>query len=95
MAPHRGDEMALKFPNGSRSFDETRRGVRFWGYDSVVEHQFVIAEEALKRLSPGVSSDEAGLLQAFDANLGLIQKAAVKVYGQGRKGSYDLAAGDF
>jgi hypothetical protein len=87
--------MTLQFPNSSRSYDETRRAVRFWGYDKVIERQFVISEEALKRLSPGISSDEAGLLRAFDNNLRLIQKTAVKVYGQGRKGSYDLVAGDF
>jgi hypothetical protein len=87
--------MSLKFPNDSRSYDETRRAVRFWGYDSVVERLFVITEEALKRLSPGTSSDEAGLLKAFDANLRLIQTTAIKVYGQGRKGSYDLVATDF
>ena len=28
--------MALSFPNQSRSYDLTRRAVRFWGYDSVV-----------------------------------------------------------
>ncbi len=87
--------MSLQFPNSSRSYDETRRAVRFWGYDSVVERLFVIGEEALKRLSPGISSDEAGLLRAFDANVRVIQKTAVKVYGQGRKGSYDLVAADF
>lgn len=61
----------------------------------MVECRFVITDEALKRTSPGSPLDEAGLLSAFDVNLDLIQKAAVKIYGGGRKGSYDLVASDF
>jgi len=87
--------MALKFPNGSRSYDSTRRAVRFWGYDSVQECPFLMTEEAFKRLRPNARSDEAGLLSAFDANRDLIYATAVKVYARGRKGSYDLVAGDF
>jgi Protein of unknown function (DUF1488) len=29
--------MAISFPNHSRSYDTTRRAVRFWGYDSAME----------------------------------------------------------
>jgi hypothetical protein len=29
--------MALSFPNQSRSYDATRRAVRFWGHDSAME----------------------------------------------------------
>lgn len=87
--------MALTFPNRSRSFDATRRAVRFWGYDSAMEASFYVTEDALKRVQPDMRFDEAGLLGAFDSNRELIYRAAVKVYGRGHKGSYDLTRSDF
>ena len=88
-------EMALSFPNRSRSYDATRCAVRFWGHDSVIECAFLMTEEALKRIRPAVRLDESGLLSAFDANRDLIYAAAAKVYAKGRKGSYALVAADF
>jgi hypothetical protein len=87
--------VALVFPNRSRSFDATRRAVRFWAHDSAMEASFFVTEDALKRIQPNAQLDENGLLMAFDANRELIQAAAVKVYRRGRKGSYDLVAADF
>lgn len=87
--------MALSFPNSSRSFDATRRAVRFWGYDSAMERSFFATEDALKRIQPDMRFDEAGLLNAFDSNRDAIQAAAARVYSRGRKGSYDLVAADF
>jgi hypothetical protein len=87
--------MALSFPNESRSFDATRRAVRFWGHDSAMERSFFITEEALRRLEPNTHFDEAGLLGAFDHNRDRICATAAKIYARGRKGSYDLAASDF
>ena len=87
--------MALSFPNWSRSYDATRRAVRFWGYDSAMEASFFVSEEALKRTQPHMALSEDGLLGAFDANRDLIFAAAAKVYGRGRRGSYDLIASDF
>jgi Protein of unknown function (DUF1488) len=89
------ETMALSFPNRSRSYDATRRAVRFWGYDSAMEASFFVTEDALKRVQPDMRLDEVGLLEAFDANRGLIYTAAAKVYGRGRRGSYDLIATDF
>ena len=51
--------MALNFPNSSRSYDATRRAVRFWGYDSVIECAFLMTEEAFKRVRPATRSDES------------------------------------
>jgi hypothetical protein len=85
----------LNFPNTSRSFDPTRRAVRFWGYDSAMEWSFFVTEEALRRLQPKAQRDEASLLLAFDTNLTAIYAAATKAYKQGRKGSYELGATDF
>ena len=87
--------MALSFPNRSRSFDATRRAVRFWGHDSAMEAVFFITEDALRRVQPGMRFNEDGLLSAFDANRDLIYAAASKVYARGRKGSYDLVSTDF
>ena len=87
--------MTLGFPNSSRSYDATRRAVRFWGHDNVMEYAFLITEEALKRVRPTARLDESGLLTVFDANRDLIHAAAAKVYSKGRKGSYALDAADF
>jgi Protein of unknown function (DUF1488) len=87
--------MSLSFPNRSRSYDATLRSVRFWGHDGAMEASFFVNEEALKRIQPGMQSDEAGLLSAFDSHLALIHAAAAKVYKRGRKGSYELIPADF
>jgi Protein of unknown function (DUF1488) len=87
--------MTLTFPNASRSFDGTRRAVRFWGYDSAMEASFFVTEAALKGVAPDMRLDEAGMLGAFDANRERIYAAATKVYARGRKGSYDLERSDF
>lgn len=87
--------MALNFPNKSRSYDATRRAVRFWGYDSAMEASFFVHDDALKGINPDMQFDEAGFLSAFDSNRNLIYTIAAKVYGRGRKGSYDLIAADF
>lgn len=85
----------IEFPNHSRSYDRTRRAVRFWGHDSAIEASFFIDEDALKRIQPDVGCDETGFLHVFDCNRDLICAAAAKVYVRGSRGSYDLVAGDF
>jgi Protein of unknown function (DUF1488) len=87
--------MALSFPNQSRSYDATRRAVRFWGYDSAMEASFFVTEDALKRVQIDMRLDEAGLLSAFDANRDLIYRTASRVYARGHRGSYDLVSTDF
>ena len=87
--------MALSFPNQSRSYDATRRAVRFWGNDRSMEASFFVVEDALKRIQPDMRFDEAGLLSAFDLNRQLIYATAAKVYRRGHKGSYDLLPADF
>ena len=79
--------MALSFPNQSRVYDATRRAVRFWGHDSAMETSFFVTEDALKRIQPSMQFDEAGLLNAFDANRDRIYATAAKVYARGRRGS--------
>ncbi len=87
--------MTLSFPNRSRFYDATRRGVRFWGHDSAMEAAFFVAEEALRRVQPDAQPDEAGLLGAFDANRDLIYATGSKVYARGRRAHYELVSADF
>lgn len=85
----------IDFPNHSRSYDSTRRAVRFWGHDSAIEASFYIDEDAMTRIQPGVRLDESGFLNAFDAHRDRICAAAAKVYVRGSRGSYDLSAANF
>ena len=41
-----------------------------------------------------VAPDEAGMLGAFDSHRDRICAAAARLYARGRKGSYELGAGD-
>jgi hypothetical protein len=85
----------IDFPNHSRSYDSTRRAVRFWGHDSAIEASFYLSEDALTRIQPDVRLDESGFLNAFDANRDKICAAAAKIYVRGSRGSYDLVAANF
>jgi Protein of unknown function (DUF1488) len=87
--------MALSFPNNSRSYDTTRRAVRFWGYDSAMETSFFVTEHALERVQPSMAFDQNGALRAFDINRALIYATAAKVYARGHKASYNLVSSDF
>ena len=90
-----GVDHMIDFPNYSRSYDRTRRAVRFWGHDSAIEASFFIEEDALRRIQPDVRPDESGFLKAFDSNRDLICAAAAKVYVRGSRGCYDLVAANF
>jgi len=93
--PSSAVNQAVTFPNLSRSYDATRRAVRFWGYDRSMESSFFVSWDALKHLQPNLQPDEEGLLWAFDRNRKLIYEIAAKVYARGRRGGYDLVAADF
>jgi hypothetical protein len=86
--------MAVSFPNQSRSYDATRRAIRFWGYDRSMESSFYVTADALERIQPNLKPDVAGLLRAFDSNRDRIYVIAAKVYARGRRGSYDLNVAD-
>jgi hypothetical protein len=85
----------LDFPNRSRFYDVTRRAVRFWGHDGAMEASFFVNEDALKYIQPDMRSDETGVLKAFDLHRDLICATAVKVFGRGHRGSYELVPADF
>ena len=91
--------MRLIFPNASRSFDNDKCRVRFWGYDQTIEISFYVECDALKKLCPKMDNAEKGFLASFDKMLSRIHEVANKVYinGGGGKGSYAyvLSADDF
>ena len=86
--------LAVSFPNRSRSYDATRRAVHFWGYDRSMESSFFLTADALRQIQPNLQSDAVGFLQAFDINRERIYAIAAKVYARGRRGSYDLNVAD-
>jgi len=86
--------MAINFPNRSRSYDATRRAVHFWGYDRSMESSFFVTVDALNRIQPNLRLDAVDLLRAFDINRERICAIAAKVYARGRRGSYELNAAD-
>ena len=86
--------MVIDFPNRCRSYDTTRRAVRFWGYSRCMESSFYVTVDALKQMQPNLASDADGLLRAFDANRERIYAIAAKVYARGPRGSYDLNVAD-
>ncbi len=87
--------MTLNFPNRSRSYEERRNLVRFWGYDTALEISFFVEVSALFKLYPQTKNEEAGYLEAFDTARDRIHEAARKVYSKTRQGAYILAAADF
>ena len=86
--------MTINFPNRSRSYDATRRVVRFWGYDRSMESAFFLTADALQKLQPDLQFEENDVLRAFDSNRDRICAIAAKVYARGRRGSYNVTAGD-
>jgi hypothetical protein len=86
--------MAINFPNRSRSYDATRRAVRFWGYDRSVESSFFVTADAIEQIQPNLQCDAVELLRAFDSNRERIYAIAAKVYARGRRGSYELNVAD-
>ena len=84
----------LRFPNPSRSYDATRRAVRFWGHDGAMEASFFVEARALRIFQPKAVS-EGELLAAFDGHRSDIHDAAEKSYKHGRLGSYLLTERDF
>ena len=89
--------MKLTFPNPSRSFDPSKNRVQFWGYRQSLEISFYVDGAILLKLQPDSTNDQAGLLAAFDACVGKLQKVADAEYGRGGAGSasYSLPASAF
>lgn len=78
----------LNFPNPSRSYDETRHGVLFWGYDQALEVAFVVEESALSKVGLETKTDAAGFLNTFDINRERICEVAGNIYSRRHKASH-------
>jgi hypothetical protein len=90
--------MALSFPNPSRSFDESRNGVRFIGHDGVFEVPFFIEANALVKpdsKSGRFEASQADCLSAFDQRRAAIHDVARAIHTNRRRSSYILNASDF
>ena len=88
--------MTLAFPNPSRSFDEARNAVRFYGHDGMFEIRFYVEAAALAKgrpRSPGMSETEC--LSAFDAMRASIHEVARKIYSKRHCKLNTLTAADF
>lgn len=83
----------INFINESRSYDITRHAVRFWGYEGAQEISFFVLDAALRKFSPHATTED-DYLASFGINRKSILAAATRVYGKGRKGSYEVGAGD-
>jgi hypothetical protein len=88
--------MTLRFPNPTRSFDEARNAVRFFGHDGMFEIRFFVEIGALaKGAKEGTRLSEAECLLAFDRSSASIHDVAREAYSNTRLNSYTLSAGDF
>ena len=90
--------MSLVFLNPSRSYDETRKAIRFIGHDGMSEIRFFVEVGALDRSGAemcGTRTSEAACLTAFDGSVDAIRKAAHKLYQRGRQPTYTLTSNDF
>lgn len=89
--------MTLTFLNPSRSFDEARKAVVFFGHDGMFEIQFFVETAVLaKGQSRGdTRMSEAQCLSAFDAMRASTHDVARTVYYRRRRNSNTLTAIDF
>ena len=90
--------ITLAFFNPSRSFDETRSAVRFFGHDGMFEVRFFIEAAALLLSDSNPRErafSEAECLTAFDAQRSSIHDAARKAYASGGRSSYTLTPAHF
>jgi Protein of unknown function (DUF1488) len=90
--------MTLAFPNPSRTFDETRNAVLFFGHDGMFEIQFFVEAGALAisgMALPGSGMSETKCLSAFDAARMSILEVARESYSNARRNYYTLTAADF
>ncbi|MDH4989066.1 DUF1488 family protein [Aminobacter anthyllidis] len=90
--------MTLAFLNPSRSFDESKKAVRFIGHDGMLEVRFFIEAAALAKAGARAGRtqlSESECLTAFDAERKSIYDVAREAYSHGRRTYYTLTAADF
>ncbi|RUW45619.1 MULTISPECIES: DUF1488 domain-containing protein [unclassified Mesorhizobium] len=87
--------MSLTFPNRSRSYDVAGQRIRFVGHDGMLQISFSVAADAMTRMQPDTTADEAGYLAAFDRSSSTIHDVAAKAYSRTHKSLYVLTSDDF
>lgn len=87
--------MTLTFPNASRSYDRTRRQIRFVGHDGMQTIPFRLNVDAIMKHSPDTPDDEDVFLRSFDGRRDAIQSVATEAYSHKRQTMYVLTADDF
>ena len=88
---NRDENMALNFPNPSRSYDASRHCVCFWGYDNAREIAFAINDSVISSLGPETGQDESAVLAAFDRHRERILSLARNVYMGGPQNRYTIS----
>ena len=83
--------IVLNFPNPSRTYDASRHGVCFWGYDNSREIAFLVDDAMLTKLNPDMGSDEPAMLAAFDRNRDRILEQARILYNGGPQNRYTIS----
>jgi hypothetical protein len=83
-----GVTMSLSFPNPSRSHDDAKHCVWFWGYDNAREITFLVADSFLAQFDSAMGSAERDVLATFDQNRDKIVKLAKGQYDGGGKNMY-------
>ena len=87
--------MTMTFSNASRSYDHTRRQIRFVGHDGMLTIPFRLNVDAIMKHSPGDPGDENVYLRSSDGRRDAIQSVASKAYSHRRQTMYVLTADDF
>ena len=87
--------MALTFANQSRSYDKSRRQIRFVGHDGIFEVPFLLEVDSLSKGKSGPATSEEEHLAAFDSAREAVQSVAREAYSNGRKRVYVLTPPDF
>ncbi|WP_275790284.1 DUF1488 domain-containing protein [Pararhizobium gei] len=87
--------MTLSFPNNARSYDETKRRVRFTGYDGMFEVKFFVAADVLSKNLVARTSGERDYLDAFDRMRVKILDVAQRAYNSKRQSTVLLDLSNF
>jgi Protein of unknown function (DUF1488) len=82
--------VTLSFPNPSRSYDESRRRVRFVGHDGLNQIRFFLPVEILAGDLTSRSPTERDFLSAFDGMRKRIFEIAIKAYEARRRDTIEL-----
>lgn len=82
--------MTLSFPNPARSYDESRRRVRFLGHDGLMQIRFFLPVEILAADLSSRTPTEADYLSAFDGMRKRIFEIAQKAYASKHRDMIEL-----